>query len=188
MIQAKPRLFFLFAMIISAGLISGCRVGGSIHIGNSGLSVSEDSTLTLNQKIDFKPGHTRVFMQNGIIVNRFNHYQPNCNLEIRKKDEDNWQSVDPAIYQVTSTQLTREEVVRFKRGEETRLAGLFLSFGDLDSTQSDIYLGMHFKLAGEDSNVMRLSCRGAMALPHEAEYPTLAEIQQSLGNIMQISL
>jgi len=188
MLRPQLKSIFLFAILISAGLLSGCKVGATFHTGNSTLNVSDDSTLNLNQKIDFKPGRTRVFMQDGIIVSQFNHYQPNCNLEIRKKDDDNWQAVKPAVYQITSTQLTLEEVVRFKVGEETRLAALSASIGADDGSPSDIYLGMHFYLAGEDSNVMRLSCRGAMALPHEAEYPSLADIQQSLGNIMQINL
>ena len=173
---------------IAVTLLSGCVISSnSTKSYTKELSVSPDSSLTLNQKIDFKPGKTRVFLQDGMVVSQFNHYKSNCNLEIRKKDEENWQFVEPGVYKVISTRQTLEEVVRFIPGNETRVASRLI-LADIDTSQTDIYLGMHYYLSGEDANVMRLSCRGVMALPHEAEPPTLQEIRQALGNIITLNL
>ena len=56
-----------------------------------------------------------------------------------------------------------------------------------DGGNSDIYLGMHFYLGGDDPNLMRLSCRGGMAMPFEAKPPSRAEINQSLGQLLSIT-
>lgn len=186
-------------------LLSGCFVSMSNHglgvstsFGNWDWPVTGDSSLAINRLINIKPGNTRVFIQDGIIVSQFNHYQPNCNIEIRKKDDDNWQYIKPAVFQVTSSRQTLEEVVRLEPGhrlqvaysgnEPDKTAGLLLGVGNVDSSQSDIYHGVDFYLAGNDDNVMRLSCRGALAAPQDALPPSLEEIQQALGDIMHLKL
>ena len=170
-------------------LLGGCYASVEPQNGNNALSTSQGSTLSINKKIEIKPSHTRVFIQDGIIVSQFNHYKPGCNIEVRKKDDENWQFIQPADYRVVSSQQTREEVVLFSPGQETMVASLLkTAAAGVDGGLSDIYLGIHFHLSGEDSNVMRLSCRGVLAAPHEAKPPTLKEIQQALGDIMHLKL
>ena len=169
---------------IAVILISGCAIStNTTKSYTEELSVSPDSSLTINQIIEFKPGKTRVFIQDGMVVSKINRFKSNCNLEIRKKDEENWQSVEPGVYKVVSTRRTLEQVVRFIPGNEILVAD-----ASVDSSPSDIYLGMHYYLSGEDANVMRLSCRGVYASLYDAEPPTLQEIRQALGSIVTLNL
>ncbi len=183
---SRKATFSIPVTLIITLLLAGCSSTYSTHSNVVSLTVEPDSALTINQKIDFKPERTRVFIQDGLIVSQFNHYKPHCNLEITIRDDDNWQSVSPASYQVTGTRQTLQQVVKFTPGVETQVAAL--RYAANDSGQPDIYRGMHYYLQGADSNVRKLSCRGALAPPHEAEPPTLAEIDQVLGNIMTLRL
>lgn len=186
----NPTHLKILAVTTGALFLAGCTATMPGHDSASAPS-SGNWAVMINEQIEFKPETTRTFLQDGkVVVGDFNHYKPNCNLEIRKRDDNNWQSVLPGNYQITRIQDTLEKVVRFNPGKESRLASI--ATGDMqlafdDSGQSDIYLGMHFYLQGEDSNLMRLSCRGALAPPHEAEQPTLEEIEYALGDLMMLS-
>ena len=190
----------LLILLLLAGLplFTACNASLQFFTADSNITLSDNAALTVNERISIKPGHTRVFFQDGIIVSQFNHYKHNCNLEVRKKDSDNFQFIEPGTYGITGIQDTLEEVVRLAPRQPVKLA----LHGDTDNQLtrslvtasvdgdglSDIYLGMHFYLSGEDTNVMRLSCRGALAAPQDALPPTLAEIRQALGNLLTLSL
>jgi hypothetical protein len=155
------------------------------------------TTVTINQIIDFPAGKTRRFIQNGRIVDGFDHYHPNCNLEIRIKDADNQQSVQPGSYSVTGIRQTYENVVKRPYFEETRLAsvgvGFGISFGNVhfatggfNDSPSYVYRGYHFNLDGPDPNVMRISCRGIYAAPADAILPTENEMIAAFGSLISL--
>ncbi len=192
--STSMRRFITWTGIASLALLSACNFSLSPRtIG--GVPLSDTASLTINEQISIKPENTRVFIQDGIVVSQFNHYKHNCNLEVRKRDDNNFQFINPGSYRIHSIQNTLEQVVRFNPGETVNLAfldsegqipGLLLA--GVDDSPSDIYLGMHFYLEGEDSNIMRLSCRGALAPPWDAQPPTLAEIRQALGNLATLQM
>lgn len=188
------RRLFTWTGIASLTLLSACNFS-LLPLTVSGVPLSDTASLTINEQISIKPENTRVFIQDGIVVSQFNHYKHNCNLEVRKRDNDNFQFINPGLYRIHSIRNTMENVVRFTPGETVKLAfqgsqehipGLLLA--EVDDSPSDIYLGMHFYLEGEDSNVMRLSCRGALAPPWDAQPPTLAQIRQALGNLATLEI
>ena len=194
------RKFYLILLIslIPVLILSGCKAIYTTYSGQPSIAASEGSKVIINQKIDVRPGITRVFIQDGI-MGGFNHFKTSCNMEVRKRDDNNWQFIEPAEYNITGSQSTLENVVKNESQEPVRLASSNSSFygkfnygkfmlanSSVDSSPSDIYLGIHYYLSGPDANVMRLSCRGALAAPWEAEYPTRTEIEQALGNIITI--
>jgi hypothetical protein len=185
------------ALIVSGiFLMTGCNSIYTTYSGQPAIAASSGSTIVINEKINVKPGVTRVFIQDGIIVRGFNHYKTSCNIEVRKKDNENWQFIEPAEYNITGSQSTLENVVNSQPLAPLKLASNSSAFygrftlvgGRGDSSPADIYLGIHYYLSGPDANVMRLSCRGALASPWEAEYPTRIEIDQALGEIIKLKL
>lgn len=146
------------------------------------------SILELNRAIEIPPGSTRVFIQNGRLVNGFNHYTPNCNIEVRKIDQSSKQTIPTGVYRVVRVQSTYDENV--KSTAPTRLAALgsFSLAESVDNGSTMMYAGYHLYLEGADPNVMRLSCRGAFADPPDAVPPSINEIQQALGDVMTLRL
>ena len=182
-------------LIIPFFILTGCKAVYTTYSGQPSIAASEGSKVTINEKIEVKPGVTRVFIQDGRIVSGFNHYKTSCNMEVRKKDDENWQFIEPGEYSITGSQSTLENVVQKKSVEPVILAASnsafysrFMLASSVDDSPSDIYLGIHYYLSGADANVMRLSCRGVYAAPGEAEYPTRNEIELALGEIISLKL
>ena len=151
--------------------------------------VTPGSVLKINRKIEIPPGSARVFFQNGKQSPAFNHYAPNCNIEINKLDEGAVQYVEPGAYRISRVQQSLEEIVRSQPIKLAALGPMLAGVGgDGGDGSAMVYVGYHLWLDSEDPNVRRLSCRGAIADPHEAYPPSIDEIRQSLGNIMTLQL
>jgi hypothetical protein len=121
---------------------------------------------------------------------RFDRYAPNCNIEVDKIDYEARQYVEPGEYLVARVQRTTEQVVEAR---PVRLAALGPTLADLGGNGGNdgnpmIYEGYHLWLESPDPNVMRVSCRGALADPSEAYPPSIDEIRQSLGEIATLRL
>ena len=147
--------------------------------------------IYINEVVVIPPGQARLFFQDGNIVTAFDHYKPNCNIEVKRLDDKNGQQIKPSWFTVTAVQQTLEEVVNLEFDQKVHMArmggvenGTWFSLWD--DGPSDIYRGYHFYLSGEDKNVYRLSCRGAYAAPHEAELPSYNEIKHALGDIISL--
>ena len=95
--------------------MTGCYTSVSYKYNN--ILLKQATQVNILNKLTVQPGKTRVFIQNGLISNGFNHYHPHCNIEVRKKDDENTQSVLPGIYQVTAVNEVDEEVVKKPKGE-----------------------------------------------------------------------
>jgi len=178
-------------LLLSVISLTGCLSVYSTYKGPAEISASNALKITINQKIPVKPGTTRTFIQDGKLVDRFDHYKSNCNIEISQRDDDNWQYIEASQYTVTGSQFTNEYVVERKTFKPLQLAlnntdtrsDFLLADAFDDGDLSDIYLGIHYYLSGKDKNVMRLSCRGAYDSPQNAEYPTREEIVNALGEV-----
>jgi hypothetical protein len=149
--------------------------------------VPAGSTLSFQHKIEIPPDRTRVFLQHGAITITFNHYAVNCNVEVRKLDYEAVQYLEPATYRVSSVQDTVEEVVQ-AAPLQLATTDASLAMGDEGGSDPMIYRGYHLWLEGPDPNLMRLSCRGAFADPHEAYPPSIDEIRAALGDIAHLQL
>jgi len=194
----KTSRLFLSSTVVAFSVIflSGCNSHYHTNSGSSRITASTPSSVTINKQIEFKPGTTRVFIQDGRFVDSIDQYKTNCNIEIRKRDDNNWQYVEVARYEITRSRLTEEKVVKRQYFKPQLLAfnnslsnsNLLLAGAMEGSGPSDIYLGVHYYLSGADSNVMRLSCRGAYDTPSNAEYPTRQEIIETLGEVITVKL
>ena len=193
----KMSRIYLFSTLLLVVVFSltGCNSVYNTYSGPPKISASSASTITLNQKIPVEPGKTRVFIQDGRLVDKIDHYKTNCNIEIRKRDDDNWQYIEASQYKITGSQPTEERVVQHQAFKPELLAfnsayansNLFLASAMDDGGPSDIYLGIHYYLSGNDNNVMRLSCRSTYDSPDRAKYPTREEIIDTLGEVVTVA-
>ncbi|NNJ91907.1 MAG: hypothetical protein HKP55_09545 [Gammaproteobacteria bacterium] len=183
-------------LLLSILILTGCQSVYYTYSGPPDITASTASSININQKIPLNPGTTRIFIQDGRLVDSINHYKPNCNIEIRKRNDNNWQYVDASQFKITGSQYTEEEIVKRQYFKPQMLAfnntpsnsNLLLANTFDDSGSSDIYLGIHYYLSGNDKNVMRLSCRGALDAPDKAQYPTREEIIKTLGDVVTVKL
>ncbi|MGD2118883.1 MAG: hypothetical protein PVG66_11015 [Chromatiales bacterium] len=192
--QIFPAKAPLFLAVLLSLLAGGCSTTGENRTPHT--LANNIATVQINQPITIPAGRTRVFIQHGKITQRFNHYAPNCNIEVRKLDNDNDQTVAPGTYQVTRVRDTLEEVVQFRPGNDVTVAFdgkltadqfRLMAIADDDSGTSSIYRGYHFRLQGDDANVLRLSCRGVLAYPADALPPSYEEIVAALGELISVA-
>ncbi len=171
---------------LGALFLSACGPLVSDDPGSPYSQVPVGSSLSLHRTMEFPPGRTRVFFQNGEETERFDHYAPSCNLEIRKLDAEAIQYVAPAVYKVSRLQRHFEEVVRKGRPIQLAMAGTQMLAMGMDGGNMRIYDGYHLWLEGEDDNLMRLTCRGIYAEMQDARPPSVNEIRTALGELMSL--
>ncbi len=179
------------ALSVALVAIAGCSSTPTARRDQSSpyYAVPVGAVLELREPIRIRAGATRSWLQFGKATgDRFDHYAPNCNVEVRHLDQENVQLVRPGRFTVRRTQQVREEVVRARR--PVRVAALWRVGGGVDAGGPNlIYEGYHLWLdSPEQPEVMRLTCRGAYAEPSNAKPPSIEEIRSVLGGIATLTL
>lgn len=144
--------------------------------------------LTLNKPLTISPGQARVFLQEGrAFASGLDEYQPHCSFEVRHLS-DSPQIIHADTFVVSRIQTLIEEVVQYQPVMLAALGSLTLG-ADIDSSPSDIFRGYHFWLRSDHQpNVLRMTCRGALAPPWDAYPPTHAEIEYAISHIATLEL
>jgi hypothetical protein len=168
-----------------AALLTACTTNIPKDSASPYYQVAAGSTLQLHRQVEIPPGRTRVFLQHGALTGSFDHYAPNCNLEVDRLDYSQAQFIAAGDYRIRRVQPSTEEVVHSRR---TLLASLDLAGNDGDDGNAMIYQGYHLWLDDPAGNLLRLSCRGAYADPMDARPPSIDEMRQALGNIASLVL
>jgi len=181
------RRFAQLSLLLALLLLVGCVSQPFTDPASPYFRVPEGSRVTINRVLEIPPGQARLFMQNGRVMENFDHYIPNCNIEVRKLDREAVQFVRPDSYRVVRTQRTLQENVRAGRLLVASAGGV-LALSDDSAGTAMVYEGYHLWLAGPDPNVMRVSCRGVFASQNEAFPPSLDEMRQALGSLMTIEV
>ena len=187
----RSRLGFAFIWVPILATLGACSTAIPKDPTSPYYQVPPGSTLRLEQKIAIPPGRARVFIQHGTVTgDTFDHYAPNCNVEVDRLDEDQAQYVAPGDYRIDRVQQTQEQVVQARRVQVAALGHAPLLLADsVDSDgQSDIYLGYHLWLEDPADNFMRLSCRGALDEPADARPPSIDDMRRTLGGLAQLLL
>jgi hypothetical protein len=167
--------------VLAAMALGGCATHAVFDPASPYARVPEGSQLIWNSTIEVPPGVARVFLQDGRVAPAYDHYRPNCNLEVRKIEAAAVQYVAPGRYRIGRVQPTLEETVQAASVRLAALGPMALAMGNNDGGTAMVYEGYHFWLEGPDPNLMRLSCRGALADPPEARPPSVKQIRQALG-------
>ncbi|WP_260293021.1 hypothetical protein [Sedimenticola hydrogenitrophicus] len=144
------------------------------------------SRIVLNQPLDIRSGHTRVFLQRGAVTGHsdLDQYWPSCSFEVRDLKQTP-QQIAPDTFAVKQVQLGNTQIV----GQPSvRVAGLGL-FSLSEREIGEPLISRYYDLwlqSDSQPNVMRLRCFGAMADLSEAWLPRYPEIETALGTIATI--
>jgi hypothetical protein len=142
------------------------------------------SKVVLKQDLAVPPGRTRLFLQQGqtMMLGDFDRYLANCNFEISSLSEAS-QTIQSQQFTVSKVEDLMVEVVQQDSQQ------LFLKVGMDDSATPMVTRGYHFWLSSaHQSDVIRLSCRGAFDDMWAALPPTLEEIRHAVGDLIELQL
>jgi hypothetical protein len=179
-------LMKLTLSVVAPLLLISCAQQALRDPGSAYYRVPEGSRITLNQPLEIRPGHARIFVQRGVAMDYSNldQYWPSCNFEVRELKQTP-QQIQPDTFTVVRVQQGRSPIVGQPR---LQLAGFNImsqlredSGPPLVARYYDIWLA-----SDRQPNVMRLRCFGAMADLWEAWLPRYPEIEAALGAIATI--
>jgi hypothetical protein len=174
--------------ILMLMLVTAC-VQQSIRDRNSAFfQVPVGSTLVLHDTLEIKPGHTRLFVQRGVVTKHsdLDQYWPSCSFEVRDLKETP-QQIQPDSFSVVRVQQGETEIVSLV---PIQVAALNLSrLAIWDGGNPLVSRFYHLWLtSAQQPNVMRITCYGAQADLPEADLPLFMEIEAALGPIATIQL
>jgi hypothetical protein len=143
------------------------------------------SKLVLMQAVMIEPGTTRTFLQRGkpMALGDFNRYRVNCNFEVERLSE-RVQRIEPDTFIIKKVQRMMTEVVQHDAYQPR-----FLTVEYADPSSPLVTHGYHLWLSSEKQpDVMRVTCRGAFDDLSDAEPPSINEVREALGNIVDLVL
>jgi hypothetical protein len=149
---------------------------------------AEGGLLHLQQPITVAANRTRSFIQQGRSLpgGGINQLEPSCNLEVHTL-ADQPRTLEPDRLQILGSRRQVETVVQAPVPREGPFQRVGLSGGG--DSPPDIMHVIHFTLQSErQPDVMRLTCRGALAEPWRARPPSLNEMRAALGAIATLEL
>ena len=169
---------------LTALLTAACQTGSTVRdeAGGADFRQLQGATLVLTSDLRVPAERARIYLQDGVVRSGFNSYRPHCAFEIDAVDHPGT-VIHADRFRVTRVQATTVQVVV---ASTIRVAGLELAGIGSDGSAS-YYDGYHFWLASPSQpGVMRMTCYGVFAQPHDLEPPTLADIRAALGEIATI--
>lgn len=179
-------------VLIAVILLAAC-VQQPIRDRNSAFyQVPVGSSLVLHDTLTIKPGHTRLFIQRGVVTDHsdLDQYFPSCSFEVRDLSQEP-QQVRPDTFVVVRVELGNSQIVSIPA---LQLAGWNIGLRSLglsawDGGEPLVASFYHLWLtSSQQPNVMRLTCYGAMADLSESLRPTYSEIEAALGPIATFEL
>jgi hypothetical protein len=178
------------ALVLSAvalGLITGCQPLIKDRPSGHWVALAPGGSLTLHQPVTMPAGRTRVFFVNGRVRTSGATYDTSCALEVRRIDRERSRQIAAGLFRVTRVQpyWTQMAAVPNPETPVVRLAGH--DGGDGGDGNAMIRSGYQFDLRGNDPDVRRLTCLGALADPAYADPPTLADIDAALGTVATLT-
>ncbi len=173
-------------VFLAAALLMGCSEQQIRDTDSPYFRLPVGTVVELNQQLEMPAERTRIFFQRGAVLGKqgIDLYYPSCNLEVRDLKTE-VQLIEPDSFAIVHTRQGKESVVAW---DGIKLAGLGWSF-DLGGGPPMVHRYYHYRLESErQPQVMRLTCRGALADLWQAKSPTLAETKEALGEVATILL
>lgn len=177
----KPGLILATLFLLTACTQSSIRDPASPFY-----RVPVGSQLILNQPLEIRPGHTRVFVQYGAVTDfsDLNQYWPSCSFEVRELKQEP-QQIAPDRFTVLRVQQGQTEIVGQPHLQVASLTLLALRHTDRGQPTVARYYDLWLS-SDQQPNVMRLRCFDSMADLSEADLPLYTEIEAALGAIATI--
>jgi hypothetical protein len=170
-------------VLLTVFLLDGCGVG---TVSDPAYIIpTAGSVVKINRQLKIPGGQTRVFLQRGRVMAKakFDRYYPSCNFEVWKLSQEP-SVIQPDSFMVIKAGRDINQVVSL---ETLKVAAL--GWHRHDDDHAMIMHAVHIYLqSATQPNVYRLTCRGWLAVPAEAEKPTVADMREALGDYASISL
>ena len=172
-------------ILLAVVVLGGCRVGALSASDPAYYIPDVGSVVKINRQLKIAAGHTRVFLQRGQLVAKakFDRYYPSCNFEVWKLSQKPT-AIQPGSFIVSKAGRDINQVVSL---ETLKLAALGWRRHHDDHAMIMHTVHMYLQSATQP-NVYRLTCRGWLAVPAEAEKPTIADMREALGDYASIKL
>jgi len=145
------------------------------------------SEFILHREITIRPGQLRMSFQDGTPAYGYSEFYPHCDLVLPVISKEP-QIIPAGRYRIGSV-MGRTHYVERPQGP-VQLAAADGVNGLLADSSSEWYMfAYHMSLQSETSATrLQLICGGAYNYPYYVRYPSLAEIQQSLGDYGTLKL
>ncbi|MCP5420446.1 MAG: hypothetical protein H6970_01260 [Gammaproteobacteria bacterium] len=171
-------------IVLVVGCLTGCQV--SMLAAESGyFAVPEGSTVTLNQALRIPPNGLKIYIQDGQLGMGPNEYDPFCKFELREVKPEA-QLVQPGKFEIHMTRRASGIMAGIPRS--TRLAGLG-TFSMNQGLPSPILYSIQFFLRSTTQpEVYKLSCGHLQDPGLTAQFLSLQEIDQALGEVITLQL
>jgi hypothetical protein len=171
------------AAVCALFLLHGCHVDA---VSDTVYAIpAAGSVVEIKQRLKIPGGQTRVFLQRGRVVAKakFDRYYPSCSFEVWKLSQEPT-TIHPGSFVVSKAGRDINQVVLL---ENIKLAAL--GWRRHDDDRAMIMHTVHIYLqSATQPNVYRLTCRGWLAVPDEAERPTISDMREALGGYASIRL
>ncbi len=170
-------------IVLSILFLAGCQTGATTD--PAYVIPSAGSRVQIKRQLTVPGGQTRVFLQRGQVVSKvkLDRYYPSCNFEVWRLTQEPT-VIHPGSFVVSKTGRNIDMVVSL---EPLQIAAL--GWRNYDRDRSMIMHVVHMLLqSAQQQNVYRLTCRGWLADPAEAQQPTMADMREALGGYADIRL
>ncbi len=164
-------------------LLTGCKTAARID--PAYIIPTDGSMVKINKQLVVPGGQTRVFLQRGRVVPKakFDRYYPSCNFEVWRLSQEAT-VIHSGSFVVSQVNRGTDLIVSL---EPIRIAAV--GWHPYDDDHAMIMHVVHMRLqSATQPNVYRLTCRGWLAIPADAEKPTIDDMREALGDFASIQL
>ena len=172
----RQHLFTIFLLLLIAGCSSRTPIEPPVNIG---------FRLQVNAQFDALPNGTRIDFQGGQRIQQGNldKWTTYCRLYVynRNHKADYVTAVSPGSFEVTR--------VEVKYNSSDSPPGFYytgLNWGIRDVPAYYVYQVLMQLTSPDQPDIKSLNCYKKWATPRANQYPTLTEIRQALGNLIEI--
>jgi hypothetical protein len=172
----RQHLFTIFLLLLMAGCATRPPVVPPVNIG---------SRLQINEQFDALPNGTRIDFQGGqrIRPGNLDKWTTYCRLYVynRNQKADYVTAVLPGSFKVTR--------VEVKYNSSDSPPGFYytgLNWGVREVPAYYVYQVLMQLTSPDQPDIKSLNCYKKWATPRANQYPTLTEIRQALGNLIEI--
>ncbi len=168
-------------------LLAGCMQTGRKDVSSPYYRLDAGDEVVLNQPLEIRSGHTRVFLQRGEVTDfgKLDQYWPSCAFEVRSLKQVP-QTIQPARFSVLRVTWGETPIVALPLQPRVAGVGLFVA-GNWEKGMPIVarYYD-HWLTSKEQPDVLKLRCFGGMADAHESDLPLFSEIRAALGEVATI--
>jgi len=185
--MAHTKQIFTFLFLITL-ILSGCgqmqieqQSNGHFH------ALKDKAWIKIIKEIPVPAEQARVFLQNGEVINAVNLklYDTNCELKLNQLLPVP-QQIHPGKFDIISASAEESTIVFSTPG---RIRSQYAANLQLAHTPSNVKRFWRFTLKSETQpNVKHIVCRGPEDFPSNAKLPSYSEMQQSVGNYIELHL